>query len=116
MGEETDRVTEKMKQISPLPINLINYSPNVVNLTLIDLLGLTKVTIKRQPEDIVQEIENLVCSYVEWRVEKWGKRLWVSQRRQSFQRQEATIRAIGESFKGARLLCVHRELHQIRLT
>ncbi|XP_027083988.2 phragmoplastin DRP1E-like isoform X2 [Coffea arabica] len=63
--EETDRVTGKAKQISALPINLSIYSPNVVNLTLVDLPGLTKVAVEGQPESIVQEIENMVRSYVE---------------------------------------------------
>ncbi|KAA8525936.1 hypothetical protein F0562_007964 [Nyssa sinensis] len=63
--EETDRVTGRTKQISTLPINLSIYSPNVVNLTLIDLPGLTKVAVVGQPESIVQEIENIVRSYVE---------------------------------------------------
>ncbi|KAI7987548.1 Dynamin-related protein 1E [Camellia lanceoleosa] len=63
--DETDRVTGKTKHISPLPINLSIYSPNVVNLTLIDLPGLTKVAVEGQPENIVQDIENMVHSYVE---------------------------------------------------
>ncbi|XP_015085921.1 dynamin-related protein 1E-like [Solanum pennellii] len=63
--QETDRVTGKTKQISPLPINLSIYSPNVVNLTLIDLPGLTKVAVEGQPESIVQEIEDMVRAYVE---------------------------------------------------
>jgi len=37
----------------------------VVNLTLIDLPGLTKVAIEGQPESIVQDIENMVRSYVD---------------------------------------------------
>ncbi|XP_073040813.1 phragmoplastin DRP1E-like [Primulina eburnea] len=63
--DETDRVTGKTKQISPIPIHLNIYSPNVVNLTLIDLPGLTKVAVEGQPESIVQEIENMVRNYVE---------------------------------------------------
>ncbi|RAL52066.1 hypothetical protein DM860_014893 [Cuscuta australis] len=63
--EETDRVTGKPNHISPLPINLSIYSPNVVNLTLVDLPGLTNVAVEGQPESIVQEIENMVRSYVE---------------------------------------------------
>ncbi|KAL2234313.1 UNVERIFIED_CONTAM: Dynamin-related protein 1E [Sesamum indicum] len=63
--DETDRVTGKTKQISPVPIHLSIYSPNVVNLTLIDLPGLTKVAVEGQPESIVQDIENMVQSYVE---------------------------------------------------
>lgn len=63
--DETDRVTGKSKQISPVPIHLSIYSPNVVNLTLIDLPGLTKVAVEGQPETIVNDIENMVHSYVE---------------------------------------------------
>nr|XP_004516265.2 dynamin-related protein 1E-like [Cicer arietinum] len=63
--DETDRVTGKSKQISPIPIHLSIYSSNVVNLTLIDLPGLTKVAVEGQPENIVQEIEAMVRSYVE---------------------------------------------------
>ncbi|GAB4857748.1 Phragmoplastin drp1e [Ancistrocladus abbreviatus] len=63
--EETDRVTGKSKQISPVPIQLSIHSPNVVNLTMIDLPGLTKVAVEGQPESIVQDIENMVRLYVE---------------------------------------------------
>ncbi|XVF13542.1 hypothetical protein REPUB_Repub08aG0216400 [Reevesia pubescens] len=63
--DETDRMTGKSKQISPVPIHLSIYSPNVVNLTLIDLPGLTKVAVEGQPESIVQDIESMVRSYVE---------------------------------------------------
>ncbi|KAG6633608.1 hypothetical protein CIPAW_12G059800 [Carya illinoinensis] len=63
--DETDRLTGKSKQISPVPIHLSIYSQNVVNLTLIDLPGLTKVAVEGQPESVVRDIENMVRSYVE---------------------------------------------------
>lgn len=63
--EETDRVTGRSKMISPVPIHLSIYSPNVVNLTLVDLPGLTKVAVEGQPESIVGDIENMVRSYVD---------------------------------------------------
>ncbi|CAA0842766.1 Dynamin-related protein 1E [Striga hermonthica] len=63
--DETDRVTGRTKQISPVPIHLGIYSPNVVNLTLIDLPGLTKVAVEGQSENIVQDIEDMVRLYVE---------------------------------------------------
>ncbi|KAI3957931.1 hypothetical protein MKW92_034196 [Papaver armeniacum] len=63
--DETDRITGKSKEISPVPIHLSIYSPNVVNLTMIDLPGLTKVAIEGQPQSIVEDIENMVRSYVE---------------------------------------------------
>ncbi|KAF3777972.1 Dynamin-related protein 1E [Nymphaea thermarum] len=63
--DETDRITGRTRMISPVPIHLSIYSPNVVNLTLIDLPGLTKVAVEGQPESIVVEIDNMVRSYVE---------------------------------------------------
>lgn len=50
--EETDRSTGKNKGISPIPINLKIFSPHVLNLTLVDLPGLTKVPVGDQPKDI----------------------------------------------------------------
>ncbi|CAL9122050.1 unnamed protein product [Musa textilis] len=63
--DETDRETGRTKQISPVPIHLSIYSPNVVNLTLVDLPGLTKVAVEGQPDSIVGDIENMVRSYIE---------------------------------------------------
>uniref|UniRef100_A0A6N2M3K5 Dynamin-type G domain-containing protein n=1 Tax=Salix viminalis TaxID=40686 RepID=A0A6N2M3K5_SALVM len=65
IADETDRITGKSKQISNIPIHLSIYSPNVVNLTLVDLPGLTKVAVEGQQESIVEDIENMVRSYVE---------------------------------------------------
>ncbi|KAJ2043502.1 vacuolar protein sorting-associated protein 1, partial [Coemansia sp. S155-1] len=41
--QDTDRKTGKNLGISPVPINLRIFSPNVLTLTLVDLPGLTKV-------------------------------------------------------------------------
>ncbi|KAI9181052.1 hypothetical protein LWI28_010907 [Acer negundo] len=65
ISDETDRETGRSKAISTVPIHLSIYSPNVVNLTLVDLPGLTKVAVDGQPESIVQEIENMVRGYIE---------------------------------------------------
>ncbi|KAG2546411.1 hypothetical protein PVAP13_9KG031926 [Panicum virgatum] len=65
IADETDRITGKTKAISNVPIHLSIYSPHVVNLTLIDLPGLTKVAVEGQAESIVQDIENMVRSYVD---------------------------------------------------
>ncbi|GLT84782.1 hypothetical protein SLE2022_029960 [Rubroshorea leprosula] len=65
ISDETDRETGRSKAISTVPIHLSIFSPNVVNLTLIDLPGLTKVAIDGQPESIVLDIENMVRSYIE---------------------------------------------------
>ncbi|CAL0330989.1 unnamed protein product [Lupinus luteus] len=65
ISDETDRETGRSKQISTVPIHLSIYSPNVVNLTLVDLPGLTKVAVDGQSDSIVQDIENMVRSYIE---------------------------------------------------
>ncbi|XP_075510772.1 dynamin-related protein 5A-like [Primulina tabacum] len=65
IADETDRETGRSKQISSVPIYLSIYSPSVVNLTLIDLPGLTKVAVEGQSDSIVTEIENMVRSYIE---------------------------------------------------
>ncbi|XP_073834777.1 dynamin-1 shibire isoform X7 [Musca autumnalis] len=62
--DETDRVTGSNKGISNIPINLRVYSPHVLNLTLIDLPGLTKVAIGDQPVDIEQQIRNMILQFI----------------------------------------------------
>ncbi|KAG7209179.1 hypothetical protein KM043_015315 [Ampulex compressa] len=61
---ETDRVTGSNKGISNIPINLRVYSPNVLNLTLIDLPGLTKVPIGDQPADIEAQIKAMIFQFI----------------------------------------------------
>ncbi|XP_054271616.1 dynamin isoform X5 [Macrosteles quadrilineatus] len=61
---ETDRVTGSNKGISNIPINLRVYSPNVLNLTLVDLPGMTKVPIGDQPPDIEQQIRSMIMQFV----------------------------------------------------
>ncbi|KMZ76189.1 putative Dynamin [Zostera marina] len=65
ISDETDRETGRTKQISTVPIHLSIFSPNVVNLTLIDLPGLTKVAVEGQHESVVADIENMVRSFIE---------------------------------------------------
>ncbi|KAF1742685.1 hypothetical protein MXB_2434 [Myxobolus squamalis] len=62
--KETDRLLGKNCGISDVPISLKIYSPNVINLTVIDLPGLTKIAINNQSADIPQKIENLALSYI----------------------------------------------------
>uniref|UniRef100_A0A665V284 Interferon-induced GTP-binding protein Mx n=1 Tax=Echeneis naucrates TaxID=173247 RepID=A0A665V284_ECHNA len=61
---ETDRVTGANKGISPIPINLRVYSPHVLNLTLIDLPGITKVPVGDQPADIEQQIRDMIMQFI----------------------------------------------------
>ncbi|KAE9416863.1 hypothetical protein Angca_006549 [Angiostrongylus cantonensis] len=62
--DETDRVTGANKGISPHPINLRVFSPNVLNLTLIDLPGLTKVPVGDQPPDIEHLIREMILTFI----------------------------------------------------
>ncbi|XP_069355207.1 dynamin-1-like protein isoform X10 [Maniola hyperantus] len=61
---ETDRMAGSNKGISPEAINLKIFSTRVVNLTLVDLPGITKVPIGDQPEDIENQIRNLIIKYI----------------------------------------------------
>ncbi|CAL0315393.1 unnamed protein product [Lupinus luteus] len=65
IADETDRETGRSKGISSVPIHLSIYSPHVVNLTLVDLPGLTKVAVEGQPDSIVQDIDNMVRAFIE---------------------------------------------------
>nr|CAH8841844.1 unnamed protein product [Trichobilharzia regenti] len=61
---ETDRLTGSNKGISNNPINLRVYSPNVLNLTLIDLPGMTKVPVGDQPPDIEIQIRSMILEFI----------------------------------------------------
>ncbi|KAL6301726.1 Dynamin central region-domain-containing protein [Sparassis latifolia] len=62
--QETFRVAGQNKGISKLPIHLRIYSPNVLDLTLVDLPGLTKIPVGDQPSDIERQIRSLVLDYI----------------------------------------------------
>ena len=61
---ETSRVAGSNKGINRQPINLKIYSPHVLNLTLVDLPGLTKVPIGDQPADIEKQTRTLISEYI----------------------------------------------------
>jgi len=62
---DTDRITGGNKGISAQPINLKILSPHVLNLTLVDLPGVTKVAVGDQPKDIEEQIKRMVLTYIE---------------------------------------------------
>jgi len=62
--KDTELKTGKNAGISPQPINLRVYSPNVLTLTLVDLPGLTKVPIGDQPKDIEKQIREMILKYI----------------------------------------------------
>ena len=61
--EDTVKVAGGNKGISRQPIYLKIYSPRVVNLTLVDLPGITKIPVGEQPADIENQIRQLVLEY-----------------------------------------------------
>ncbi|XP_070597540.1 dynamin-1-like protein isoform X1 [Erythrolamprus reginae] len=61
---ETERMTGSNKGISPEPLYLKIYSPHVLNLTLVDLPGITKVPIGDQPPDIENQVREMILSYI----------------------------------------------------
>ncbi|XP_053179125.1 dynamin 3a [Scomber japonicus] len=61
---ETCRVTGSNKGISPIPIGLRIYSPHVLNLTLVDLPGITKLPVGDQPADIEYQIRDMIMQYI----------------------------------------------------
>uniref|UniRef100_A0AAQ6ILH9 Dynamin-1-like protein n=1 Tax=Anabas testudineus TaxID=64144 RepID=A0AAQ6ILH9_ANATE len=61
---ETERVSGNNKGISDEPIHLKIFSPHVVNLTLVDLPGITKVPVGDQPKDIELQIRDLILKHI----------------------------------------------------
>ncbi len=65
---EIERVTEEEagsnKGISVDPIRLRVFSPHVLNLTLVDLPGMTRVPVGDQPADIEEQIREMILLYI----------------------------------------------------
>jgi dynamin 1-like protein len=61
---ETDRVVGTNKGISKESINLKIYSPHVLNLTVVDLPGVTRVPVGDQPEDIENQIKGMCLEFI----------------------------------------------------
>ncbi|GLJ28873.1 hypothetical protein SUGI_0569070 [Cryptomeria japonica] len=61
---ETEREVGVNKGVSDKQIRLKIYSPNVLNITLVDLPGITKVPVGDQPTDIEARIRTMIMSYI----------------------------------------------------
>ncbi|KAG0488190.1 hypothetical protein HPP92_007001 [Vanilla planifolia] len=61
---ETDREAGGNKGVSDKQIRLKIFSPNVLNITLVDLPGITKVPVGDQPSDIEARIRTMILSYI----------------------------------------------------
>jgi hypothetical protein len=64
MQLETERELGTNKGISEKQIRLKIYSPNVLNITLVDLPGITKVPVGDQPKDIEARVRTMILSYI----------------------------------------------------
>ncbi|VDM23323.1 unnamed protein product [Hydatigera taeniaeformis] len=64
IAKETARLVGNGKMVSSEAIHLKIYSPKVLNLTLVDLPGITKVPVGDQPEDIENQINALCLHYI----------------------------------------------------
>ena len=61
---DTESKTGRNAGISPLPITLRVYSPNVLTLTLVDLPCVTRVPVGDQPRDIEKQIRDMLLKYI----------------------------------------------------
>jgi replication fork clamp-binding protein CrfC len=61
---QTNTIAGIDKNISMEPISLTIYSERLVDLTMVDLPGMTKVPIKGQPSDIEDQIKKLTYKYI----------------------------------------------------
>jgi replication fork clamp-binding protein CrfC len=63
IAAETERACPG-KGISANPISLKVYSPDVVQLTLVDLPGMTRVPVGNQPADIEKQIRDMILKFI----------------------------------------------------
>ena len=61
---DTKTKTGQNAGISPQPINLQVFSPNVITLTLVNLPGLTKVSVGDELKDIERQIRGMLMKYI----------------------------------------------------
>uniref|UniRef100_A0A1D1ZL45 Dynamin-related protein 3A n=1 Tax=Anthurium amnicola TaxID=1678845 RepID=A0A1D1ZL45_9ARAE len=61
---ETEREAGTNQGISDKQIRLKIFSPNVLDITLVDLPGITKVPVGNQPSDIEIRIRTMIMSYI----------------------------------------------------
>eukprot|EP01083_Nonionella_stella_P190921 706989_1 len=64
IAADTERYVGINKGISAKPINLKIVSPKVLNITLVDLPGITKVAVGDQPDDIEIQIREMIFSFI----------------------------------------------------
>ena len=60
----TDDIAGNNKGVSSTPISLRVHGPDLPDLTLIDLPGITRVPVGDQPEDIYARVKALILKYI----------------------------------------------------
>lgn len=61
---ETDKEAGDNKGVSEKQIRLKIFSPNVLDITLVDLPGITRVPVGDQPSDIESRIRTMIMQYI----------------------------------------------------
>lgn len=61
---ETDKEAGDNKGVSEKQIRLKIFSPNVLDITLVDLPGITRVPVGDQPSDIESRIRAMIMQYI----------------------------------------------------
>ena len=61
---ETDKEAGDNKGVSEKQIRLKIFSPNVLDITLVDLPGITRVPVGGQPSDIESRIRTMIMQYI----------------------------------------------------
>jgi len=64
IARETERICGRNKGISAAPITLKIFSPHVLNLTLVDLPGITRLPVGDQPADIEAQVRDLCLEFI----------------------------------------------------
>ncbi|KAF3339929.1 Dynamin-related protein 4C [Carex littledalei] len=64
INEATVEIAGAGKGISDAPITLVVKKKGVPDLTLVDLPGITRVPVQGQPEDIYEQISNIIMGYI----------------------------------------------------
>lgn len=64
ISAQMEKVAGSSKGISPTPVIMRVFSRHVVDLTLIDLPGLTKVAVGDQPEDIEKLVREMILAFI----------------------------------------------------
>ena len=61
---QTNKIAGDKNGVTDEAISLTIFSSKVVELTMVDLPGITKIPVQGQPSDIEQRIKQIVCRFI----------------------------------------------------